>query len=370
MKYKVLIRSTGIILSTSLLVIFLALNPLVFALEITLSGNGSDTSNNVVVDQTTQTQVTQNNNAQVSESVVIDSNTGENVISDSGGVGSISTGNSQSSLELDTSVNKAAVKFIGCCRDEDRAQITGNNGGSQNDVVVNSASITDMTVAQNAQITNAVTGKLNTGRNEIHNVIGNSEIVTGNAYVNGKIENQNVNSFAVSSGQRDFEINPLIVGNNSGSSNKIFINESSFVGIVNSTFAKIINDVSWDANTGENVIDNSMGGVKITTGDIFIDFIIENIGINSSIVDIKGCCEINDPRDPGENIGGVDPVNDPSSSSSSSSGASSSSSSAAGGPSVIGLSDTSSGQAKALIFFAGMTFLVAGVHLAGREIFG
>lgn len=264
----------------------------VLAEEVTISGNGSGSSSEVNVAQNTQTNVEQNNQAQVSNELDSDLNTGDNsASSNTGGETGITTGDVTAQTSIENDLNSSVVN-IECCPQDSSYTISGNGADSENNITTNNDSSTSVTVTQNATVTNNILGSANTGDNSADdNSGGNVSIDTGD--INAKVEVSNKTNMALvtaPSGQGG-DIKVKISSNGSGSVNNIvltFNNNTEVVIENNSTLANILN---WYANTGGNSANGNTGGnVKIKTGNILLDIILEN-SANVSIVDIECCKE-------------------------------------------------------------------------------
>lgn len=279
-------------IASFIIVILALIYPLgILAEEVTISGNGSGSSSEVNVAQNTQTNVEQNNQAQVSNDVDSDLNTGDNsASSNTGGETGITTGDVSAQTSIENDLNSSVVN-IECCPQDSSYTISGNGTDSENNITINNDSSTSVTVTQNATVTNNISGSANTGDNSADdNSGGNVSIDTGD--INAKVEVSNKTNMALvtaPSGQGG-DIKVKISSNGSGSVNNIvltFNNNTEVVIENNSTLANILN---WYANTGGNSANGNTGGdVKIKTGNILLDILLENIA-NKSIVDIP-CCE-------------------------------------------------------------------------------
>ena len=343
--------------------------PYVRALEIEVSGNGSGSTNEVATQVSTQTVVQQTNEADVTNAVTTDANTGGNTASENtGGSTSIETGDVAQNVSIETAANTSSVETP-CCASETDISISGNGEGSQNSVDLTKTQETNITINQDADVLNKVNGNANTGNNTANDNNGNVSIQTGDIHVSGGIENGPINVHHVSASAPGEDLSVKIFGNGTGSQNRISLNIFDPVIVFINSNADIDNFVHWDLNTGQNEANGNNGDVSIVTGDIIFDFFIKNGPINVGEVDID-CCHLlpPPPDDPGNPGGGVTPPNDVPSVPNPTSGSSSSSAgSSSGGSWVVGLSDTSSPAAQALLFWAGLVMILYGVKLVGKE---
>ena len=325
-------------------IILLALTvPLIFpsgilATEFEISGNGENSSSEVQVSQTTATNVVQNNNANITNDININANTGNNSIEQSTGESSIDTGNVITNISIVNQAN-ASVNQSDQTTSSLNAFISGNGTDSQNSIV-NSQTNNSINVVNNvANISTIISGIVNTGYNKANSNSGDVSITTGNILIKQLIQNGQINSSITTVKQsKNQDISALIKSNGSGSVNQISSDQNmqkqSFVN--NNAFLN--NKVNWDLNTGWNSVNRNSGGVNISTGNIFTDLIIRNTNINSNILAV-----VCDPGKQKEEDKPPSSQNPPGSKPNGSSIALSSggSSSGVGGPQIIGLSKTS-----------------------------
>ena len=270
-------------LSFALLSIFLGgllvITPSAKALEIVVSGNGSDSQSTVDSSVSQTTSVEQTNQASVENSVSLDSNTGGNEASgNTGEEVSIATGNIDTNLAVENALNNSSVETP-CCETDTEVVIAGNGSGSTNTVDILNENSNEISVSQTGNIVNDIQGVANTGGNKANDNNANVSIDTGNIVVRGGVVNGPVNTVSVSSGAGS-GVSLNISGNADSSQNIVlgsFINKSS----VRTFFsANIINNIDWNLNTGRNEASGNNGDVSIRTGDIFFDFLIKNGPLN------------------------------------------------------------------------------------------
>ena len=138
-----------------------------------------------------------------------------------------------------------------------------------------------------AQITNDVTAKVNTGKNSAsYNTLG-GEIKTGDAELDAKISNvANINTTYVSGGP--------FGGNNYGqnditgpySDNRVDIYNKEEVEVENSNTATVDNDIYAKADTGKNYADYNTGPGDIHTGDAWLDVRVLN-HVNDNATEVE-----------------------------------------------------------------------------------
>ena len=271
-----------------------------FAEEFVISGNGDGSANEVAVTANTQTTVTQTNEANVSNEVNTNASTGGNeVSSNTGEETSIQTGDIQTQTSIDNQLNTSAVD-IGCCpQGELTATIEGNGSTSTNAIDLTLSNQTTISVLQEANIQNTVTGSANTGENTANDNNGNVAIQTGN--ITGTVEVKNsINQEDIHATIGGFtDIALLIKGNSSGSQNSISLSLANETTIEKVDLANILNMIFFDINTGRNQANGNLGDVSISTGDIVFGISIKNDPVNQGGVDVGCCPPPEPPYDPG-----------------------------------------------------------------------
>ncbi|MBI1863857.1 hypothetical protein HYS03_01475 [Candidatus Woesebacteria bacterium] len=333
--------------------IFILLFSLVFPLnsvkadEIVITANGDSSNNQITVNSTSETNVTQTNaNTSVSNNVNTQANTGSNSASQNQGNTQISTGDIVSKTDVQNSLNTSEIKPTDCCKTgETKVEITNNSANSQNTVDQKTINTTTVSVTQSVNITTNITGIANTGNNVSNQNEGSVKITTGDIKVSENLQNGPVASTQISLSSNQTKTEIKIASNSNNSQNKIINSNTNNTKIIDTKNANILNNSIWILNTGGNTGNKNNGDVKITTGDIDALFNIKNYQINSSAVK-EGClCSQSypPPVDPG--TGGVSDPSDPgstanSSSQNSSSNSSSASSSSGSGPQILGLAYT------------------------------
>jgi hypothetical protein len=301
----------------ALLSITVVANPYyIYAEEITVSGNGDNSSSNVNISQNNNTQVNQSNNAEITNNVELNSNTGGNDASENtNGEVNITTGDANASSQIVNAGINQSYAEVGCCNGGTSVNISGNGSGSNNSVNYNSNVNTSVSVNNYANIYNNVNGYANTGYNNANgNTGGNVSINTGDIYATDVIKNQSINIYKaeVESGNGG-SVYVKIDGNGDESDNSVNISNNNNVEIDAENSANIINNSDWELNTGGNEANgNTKGDVEIETGDIVFKSTIENKDINVGIVDID-CCDKDKggPEKPGPDDNPPAPQNNP-----------------------------------------------------------
>jgi hypothetical protein len=344
--------------------VVLIANPIVvLAEEIVVSENGSGTANVVATQTTSETIVVQTNNTDIQNAVSLDANTGQNIVNDSSSNASIITGDSTTDLQVVNQAN-SNVLVNPCCEDKKASsEISENGSNSENSI--NSTQINSSTYVSknNATIKTSIKGMVNTGKNKVSDNTGSAKIVTGDIYVNTSIKNASVNNSIVVMHEPSVKhIDDKAVKQNGAlSKNNILHTEIFDNQIFIDNNAVILNEVLIDANTGSNLVRGNIGEVKIVTGNILTDLLIDNVNINTSVVSFTCCTEgIDVPVDPNP-VNPTTPNKTQSGSSNNSASNSSSSIGGIGGTNILGLSDTSSGEKYDLRFWVGFISMVLGI---------
>lgn len=267
--------------------------------ELTISGNGENSQNQINISQTQTTTVEQVNQADVQNNVSSTANTGQNTASANSGDASITTGDISSNTSVENSANVSSAQ-VGCCPQSLEIEVSGNGTDSENSVDVTLTNQTNVLVTQNADITNNINGNLNTGQNSASDNSGNVSISTGDIHAKAGIENSVVNLASVkgSSGGSDLTIS--IFGNGSSSDNNVKLVHDNQTNVSVNNNSYLNNILNFYANTGGNSANGNSGDVTITTGDIFLDLFIRN-KTNFSFAKID-CCPRGGPGpdDPGD----------------------------------------------------------------------
>jgi hypothetical protein len=361
----------GLCLS-ALTVTFLTARP-AQALELRIENNGSGSDNQVQVTQSTETQVAQSNSASVDNQVSVDQNTGNNQISDNSGTTEIKTGDVSTNTEITNSINNDKVE-AGCCQNpvSNTVTVSGNGVDSNNTADVSLNNQTVVNVTQTATIINNITGSAITGNNIVHGNEGNVEISTGNIRGEVKIANGVNTSDVTVKTQASGGLLLKVTGNGEGSENIVTYIEAKNILVQKWEEANIFNNVSFDLNTGNNVVDDNLGSVKINTGDILFNTVIKNDPINDNKVVID-CCDENNP--PPVNPPPINPppvINPPSNGGNGGSGSSnnnnSSSDNGIGGGVVLGEMLPATGTMDmALMIIANILLFLLGYYLRLRS---
>jgi len=292
---KDLVKKVAVGLSTAALLTNMTALP-AFGLEVVVSGNGSDSYNDVEVNKTNATVVEQDNHADISNEVEANASTGGNEANDNtGGAVSIDTGKAQTAVEVTNVANSnEALVECGSCPTDVHALISGNGSESKNDIDVNLTNETFVTQDNDARIYNDVDANAKTGYNEAEdNTGGDVSIDTGKAVSVADVQNKvNANVAKVANGDgQGGALDLVIVGNGADSHNYLDANLANAVVLDQNNWAGIYNDVEVDALTGHNEADDNTGGiVSIDTGEAVAGAFVDNMA-NFNAAFVEDCCE-------------------------------------------------------------------------------
>lgn len=272
--------------------------PALAATTIEISGNGTQSDNTANVTTTTNTTVVQSNDANISNKVNVDADTGKNDANDNtGGDVTIETGDVDTEVTVSTTVNSNSASVDCCPTGDTNVLISGNGSNSDNDVNLTQSSKTELFQDNDADIYNYVKVDGDTGKNDANDNTGGSvTIETGDVDAIVSISNSgNVNSAQIGDGSNGGgSVSAWITGNGTYSDNTINLGLSNSLLLAQSNNADIHNYVDVDADTGKNdANDNTGGDVLIDTGDVDVDVDIDNM-VNFNVADVDCVCLVSD----------------------------------------------------------------------------
>lgn len=261
---------------------------------IEITGNGAGADSAVQVQQVSNTSVTQNNTANVTNNVDSNASTGGNDANyNTGGDVHIDTGKASSDATVSNVLNSNSAEVDCCASGDTEVTISGNGAKSDNAVDLTQATNTIIDQDNQANVTNNVDSSAKTGKNDANgNTGGDVTIYTGDAYADSSVSTvANVNSARVKGGHGS---NPsasfLITGNGYGSDNYILAALASNTIVDQDNNANITNNVDADAKTGKNDANYNTGGdVMIDTGNADADVIVDN-SVNFNFADLDCGC--------------------------------------------------------------------------------
>lgn len=291
---KDLVKKVALGLATGALVAQSMILPAFAEITVVVSGNGSDTKNDVKFDQDTSTTVNQSNTAIVENDVDAKANTGGNDADDNTGADvNIDTGNADATVVVENKLNsnEASVDCGGCPTDVN-VEISGNGTDSDNKVDLKLDNTTWVKQDNFAKVENDVEVKADSGHNDANdNTGGTIDIDTGTADALAVVLNKlNANVAHIgSNGQGALELK--ILGNGSYSKNDIKADLNNTVTLDQDNWASVENDVEVKANTGKNDANDNTGGyVSIDTGDADAGALVDTMA-NFNLAHVEDCCE-------------------------------------------------------------------------------
>lgn len=268
--------------------------PLIASTQIVLDGNGANSTSYVTYNQTTVTNVNQTNEANVTNDVDVDVETGNNDANfNTGGDVVIATGNAKVDVNIDNILNSNTAHVDCCDQGDTDVLISGNGAYSNNTVNLNQTTVTDVRQKNDARVNNDVDIDADTGDNDANsNTGGDTYIVTGNAHVGVDVSTAaNSNSAHVGNNSgSDSNLSLRLLGNGAYSQNWIKADLAKVTQLHQNNTANVTNDVEVDAETGDNDANFNTGGdVVIQTGDAHADVNVDNM-LNFNHADVDCGC--------------------------------------------------------------------------------
>jgi hypothetical protein len=233
-------------------------------MNVTISGNGTGSNNDVDVNNDHSTELYQTNNATVYNTVDANSRTGGNDANrNTGGDVLVRSGDASSTVILDTTANANWARIGGSNGNNNGSldiMVSGN--GSNSDNTVNFDSNPSVTLVQdnNAVVTNDVDANAKTGYNDANdNTGGDVAVVSGDADVEVLVDNMvNFNAADVDCGCVS-DIMGKISGNGTGSDNDIDVELGDELEVFQDGNGYLANYLDGDAKTGENDSNRNVG---------------------------------------------------------------------------------------------------------------
>lgn len=264
---------------------------IIFAEEIVITGNGSESANEVSSASQSETSVQQSNQSQTANTITASSDTGNNEASKNNGDVAIQTGDATSTTTVENQGNVSVVDTSSCCpQGEKSISVSGNGSGSSNTVDVNHTTVISTGSTQTAKITNTISGIVNTGGNRASDNSGDVVIITGNISHKESVINGPINLSFVRVGLPQAGYKVSVNGNGAYSKNNISLAETAFHESYVFNTTDIFNNSFWDLMTGGNIAKRNNGDVLIKTGDIVSEVSIVNKA-NASVIQ-EECCKI------------------------------------------------------------------------------
>lgn len=293
---KLTIKIATAVSSAALIVSSFATPLLATTVEVT--GNGANSESTAEVTQTTNTTVTQTNDANISNNVSVSANTGGNDANkNTGGDVSIKTGDSSANVEVANAANSNKAEVSGCCASGLNVKIAGNGAYSENEAEVKTDNKVNVDQDNTAKINNKVYVDQNTGYNDANkNTGGDVAVETGDASATVSVSNEaNSNWAAVTAGPNGGGVMSVeISGNGANSENEAEVSLSTNKNIDQNNYANIGNLIGVESNTGNNDANKNTGGeVSIKTGDADANVEVSNKA-NFNAAHLEGCGCISD----------------------------------------------------------------------------
>lgn len=257
--------------------------PALATTSIVISGNGSGSVNYGTVTETSTTTVTQGNTANVTNNVDADANTGENSANyNTGGGTVVSTGDAGTNVSVANNLNSNAA-HVDCCDNSGGTDVTinGNGSFSQNTVELTDTSTTKLDQDNRATVTNTVDSDTTTGENGAKlNTGGDVVVLTGKASTDVSVSttaNSNVATVGTPTAGNNPSASFHITGNGALSDNYIRAKLVKSSTLEQDNYARVVNNVDADADTGSNNAGFNTGGeAVINTGDAYAKAEVNN----------------------------------------------------------------------------------------------
>lgn len=260
--------------------------------SVKISGNGSDSKNDVKLDNKNTTEVFQDNKAHIDNKIKAETETGDNNANrNTGGDVSIRTGNATSNVSVSNQANANLISVGGGANSSSTgslsAEISGNGSGSDNSIKLKADRSITVVQDNNAKINNDIDVEAETGENTADdNTGGVVEINTGAASVTVNVDNlANFNTADVDCCVVDTSVK--ISGNGSDSKNKIDADLDNDLSVFqggkesSGNDADIKNKLKSEAETGDNDANRNTDPTddpSITTGDASDSVTVSNTG--------------------------------------------------------------------------------------------
>jgi len=262
--------------------------------DLTISGNGSNSSSSVDLSKTNTNVVTQDNTANITNDITTNSVTGNNSADDNtGGNVRVDTGNANTDVRVLNQANQNVANVDGCCNTDTNVRISGNGSRSDNTATVSQTNSNYVTQTNDLTVDNTFDLNSNTGNNSASdNTGGNVRVGTGNASVDARAFTQgNANMATIGgSGTNAGSLSAVISGNGSHSDNTVDLTNDNTNVLDQYNTADITNDFTIDANSGNNSADDNTGGnVRLDTGRADIVAVADNRA-NFNVADVNCGC--------------------------------------------------------------------------------
>ncbi|MCL4418611.1 hypothetical protein M1146_00750 [Patescibacteria group bacterium] len=262
--------------------------------NVVIDGNGADSNSTANLTSVGTTNVSQNNNANVTNNVDAHADTGDNKAKwNTGGDVTIKTGNATVNTSVSTQANSNWAKVSPAAGSgsstEVALKILGNGAGSNSFIGASLVKSTDVSQSNSAYVNNDVDANADTGDNKAkNNTGGDVTIKTGNAAANANVNNMvNFNSADVDCGcafglLAKIDGNGAFDGEREGGDPTITADLVSMQLVGQGNGANLQNDVYGNADTGDNKAKWNTGGVNGADPSIITGNASDNSSANNS----------------------------------------------------------------------------------------
>ncbi len=158
--------------------------------SINISGNGSDSQNNTVINSASTTSITVIQNVSILNNITETANTGNNNAGNNNGNVNIMTGNINSDIKINNGlVNSTQVNALGASNDSYKIDIAGNDNNSVNNIALNLLNSKNIITDNASSVINNLNSLYNTGNNTANGNNGEVFIRTGDIISSISINN-------------------------------------------------------------------------------------------------------------------------------------------------------------------------------------
>lgn len=259
--------------------------------NVKISGNGSDSDNEVVLNLSNNTVVNQDNYADVNNNIDVDANTGYNNANDNvGGDVEVETGDTSARVSVLNAANANTVT-LGHGNGNGgsiSAWITGNGSDSDNLIDLDLNNDVDVDQENDADIDNNVYVDGITGYNDANDNVGGDVVIeTGDADADVTVDTfVNFNGADVDSCGCLSDLEAKIKGNGSDSDNEIQFDADNNTNATQDNDADVDNNLDVEGETGYNNANDNVGEAgtdpSVETGDA--DSVVEaNTASNANV---------------------------------------------------------------------------------------
>lgn len=265
--------------------------------DVLVKGNGAFSDNQADLTSTNVNTVKQNNNANVTNNVTSNANTGKNDANlNTGGDVKIQTGPATTATTVKTQANSntAVIGGVGAMVTPTASfRIIGNGAGSNNAIVAELTNVNSVDQDNYAYVTNNVTNNANTGKNDAKfNTGGDVAVTAGPATSLVGVDNKvNFNYAAVDCGCL-FDVLAKVEGNGAGfffGANTIDLTLTNTNVTAQDNISTLLNNVTGNLNTGDNDANFNVGegsylsDPSVETGPSYSETSVTNSGNMNSV---------------------------------------------------------------------------------------